>query len=142
MNNGDNFSDPDYDDFEFREQHPYVYGDDDDDYPQPNSRQTSSRPTTESDELFHAEYMAWKIGNKERIERLNAKVRKEKESDELFHAEYMAWKAANKERIEQLKQHSAPKPRPQGDEDLGNLIVVIGILVFVVLFCVCIATCE
>ena len=48
MNNGDYFSDPDYDDLDFREQHPYMYG-----------------------VQFHYQYLAWKARNKERIEQLN-----------------------------------------------------------------------
>ena len=115
MNNGDYFSDPDYDDFEFREQHPYVYGDDDDEYydsTRPNSRYTPSRPTTESDVQFHYQYLAWK--------------------------------ARNKERIEQLNQPSGRKPRPRAnqDQDIEQLIIVICILIFVVFMCICLGTCE
>ncbi len=117
MNNGDYFSDPDYDDFEFREQHPYVYGDDDDnddynDRPCPNSRYAPSRPTTESDVQFHYQYLAWK--------------------------------ARNKERIEQLNQPSGRKPRPRAnqDQDIEQLIIVICILIFVVFMCICLGTCE
>ena len=116
MNNGDYFSDPDYDDFEFREQHPYVYGDDDDnddynDRPCPNSRYAPSRPTTESDVQFHYKYLAWK--------------------------------ARNKERIEQLSQPSGRKSRPQTNQngDIEQLIIVICILIFVVFMCICFIDC-
>ena len=117
MNNGDYFSDPDYDDFEFREQHPYVYGDDDDndDYnvrPRPNSRYTPSRPTTEGVSL------------------------KREQSFVLDFTEL--------ERIEQLNQPSGRKPRPRANQnqDIEQLIIVICILIFVVFMCICLGTCE
>ena len=117
MNDEDYFSDPDYDDFEFRELHPYVYGDDEEEEYEEEydcrfhqQAQWSYRPTTESDELFHYEYLAWKARNKERIERLN--------------------------------QPSEPKLRPQEDNDLGYLIITICILAFVAIIfaglCACV----
>lgn len=73
-------SDPDYDDFEFREQHPDIYGDDGvmDDYygglrraSQNKSQRSSFGTWTTKDEQFHQEYLAWKSINHKRIEQLN-----------------------------------------------------------------------
>lgn len=74
------FEDPDYDDFEFREIYPEIYGDDGvkDDYyggqrhaRQNKSRRSSSGTWTTKDEQFHQEYLAWKNINHKRIEQLN-----------------------------------------------------------------------
>lgn len=93
------FEDPDYDDFEFREQHPEIYGDDGvmDDYyseqryaRQNKSQRSYSGTWTTKDEQFHQEYLEWKHINHKRIEQLNTPLPKpEKEphsspSDESF----------------------------------------------------------
>lgn len=65
------FSDPDYDDFEFREQHPYVYGDDGAGSSPTRSRRQSrydSAPPVDND--FHQRYLKYKRDHPEKMREL------------------------------------------------------------------------
>lgn len=76
-------SDPDYDDFEFREIYPEIYGDDE---PIEVSRPSQNRRVqnlpmewTKNDEQFHQEYLKWKRDYPNRVEEIKGKTTKPKD---------------------------------------------------------------
>lgn len=74
-------SDPDYDDFEFREIYPEIYGDDESiEAAQPSqNRRVQNHPMewTKRDEQFHQEYLKWKRSHPHRVEEIKEKIPKD-----------------------------------------------------------------
>lgn len=75
-------SDPDYDDFEFREIYPKIYGDDE---PIEVSRPSQNRRVqnlpmewTKNDEQFHQEYLKWKRDHPNRVEEIKGKTKSQR----------------------------------------------------------------
>ena len=80
------FEDPDYDDFEFRELYPDIYGDDE---PIASSRSSQKRvarkkPTewTKEDEQFHQDYLKWKRAHPNRVKEIMDKPQKPEEGND------------------------------------------------------------
>ena len=76
------FEDPDYDDFEFREIHPEIYGDDTTELSRKRAVRKKPMEWTKKDEQFHQEYLAWKRKHPNRVEEIKAKPQKPKNASD------------------------------------------------------------